>query len=69
MVKYRYTQRSEAKCNFCFDWFESHNPIKNSLHLCSACIDKAINTRSYHIPSPDGAVWYQLYLFQNNLNL
>ena len=69
MVKYRYYMRNEAKCNFCFDWFESLNPIKNSLHLCSPCIEKALNSRCYQVPSPDGSTWYQLYLFKNNLNV
>lgn len=69
MIKHCYEQRREAKCNFCFEWFRSESTVKNSLHLCSECIEKALNTTSYKVPSPDGSTWYQLYLFKNNIKI
>lgn len=39
----------------------------NCLHLCDLCIDKAFNTVSYKVPSPDGKNEYQLHLLKNNL--
>lgn len=53
MIK-RYYQRRETKCNFCFEWFSSECILKNSIHLCGPCIDKALNTTCYKVPSPDG---------------
>lgn len=68
MIK-RYYQRREAKCNFCFEWFSSECILKNSIHLCGPCIEKALNTTCYKVPSPDGKDFYQLYLFRNNLKI
>lgn len=68
MIK-RYYQRRETKCNFCFEWFSSECILKNSIHLCGPCIDKALNTTCYKVPSPDGKQFYQLYLFRNNLRV
>lgn len=50
----RYTQRKEAKCNFCFNWFWVSSTTKSPINLCNVCLEKALKTTCYKIPSPDG---------------
>jgi|LakMenE18May11ns_1017448.scaffolds.fasta_scaffold8896156_1 hypothetical protein len=68
MIK-RYYQRREAKCNFCFEWYQYDCTIKYAIQLCGVCLDKALKTTCYKVPSPDGKEFYQLYLFKNNVKV
>ena len=66
MIK-KIIQNPHARCNFCLEWFVVKADIKNCLYLCDSCLDKALNTTCFKVPSPSGEFLYQIYLIKNHV--
>ena len=66
MIK-KIIQNPHVRCNFCLEWYIIKNDIKNCLYLCDSCLDKALTTTRFKVPSSSGEVLYQVYLIRNHI--
>lgn len=64
----RIVYKEEAKCNFCYNWFQVFSEIKFGLNICEGCIYKALNTSCFKLPTPQGHL-YQVYLARRHISL